>query len=298
MKFRAFDLEEPIPELRNPHAFATLRPWVDMGSVGTLAFRSLERYLQAQELAKLTRPGIFFDFTRYRPIIYNVEGERKVNVPNVTVRYARGTGENDFLFLHLLEPHMNGEGFVHSIVTLLERFGVKRYCLMGGMYDLVPHTRPLLITGTATGPQTLAQVRSLNVQASSYEGPTSIASLISQEISELGIETMGLIAHLPQYAQLEEDHAGRLCLLETLSKLYGFTMDLERVRERARRQHEEVNAAMNRSPEVKALVEQLEVQYEERLRKKGEEGKQEEPPQLSSQIEDFLNQMGDQFSQN
>ena len=298
MKFGAFEIEEPIPELRSPHAFATLRPWVDVGSVGRLTFRSLERHFQAQDLAKLTRPGTFFDFTRYRPTIYTVEGQRQVTVPTVHVRFAHGPGENDFIFLHLLEPHLNGEGYVHSIVRLLEKFDVRRYCLIGAMYDLVPHTRPILVTGAATGQDTLMnQVRSLGVHSSSYEGPTSIASLISQEATKLGIETMGLIAHLPQYAQMDVDHAGRLRLLELLCKLYDFDMDLERVQMRAGQQNEEISYAMNRSPEVRGLVEQLERQYEDRVRRL-EEGRDEEDPELSPEVQDFLNQLGDQFSQN
>jgi predicted ATP-grasp superfamily ATP-dependent carboligase len=297
MKFRAFEMDEPIPELRSPHAFATLRPWVDVGSVGRLTFRSLERHFQAKDLAKLARPGVFFDFTRYRPTISNFEGQRQVTVPNVHVRYARGPGANDFMFLHLLEPHMNGEGYVDSVVKLLEKFGVRRYCLLGSMYDLVPHTRPILVTGTATGEHTLQQVRKLDVHSSSYEGPTSIASLVSQEATNLGIETMGLIAHLPQYAQMEVDHAGRLRLLELLCKLYEFDMDLERVQERARQQNEEISSAMNRSPEVKGLVEQLERQYEDRVKRMAE-GSQEEDPELSPDVQDFLDQLGDRFSQN
>lgn len=300
MKFRAFDLEEPLPELKNPHAFASLRPWVDVGSVGRLTFRSLERHFQAQDLAKLNRPGTFFDFTRYRPTIYTVDGQRKTTVPNVYIRFAKGPGDNDFIFLHLLEPHMNSEVYIQSIVKLLEKFNVERYCLLGAMYDLVPHTKPILVTGTATGDQTLQEVRGLNVQASSYEGPTSIASVISQEAASRGIETMGLIAHLPQYAQLEADHAGRLCILDLLSRLYNFTMDLDRVRERARQQYDEVTAAMNRSPEVKGLVQQLESQYEDRVKKSqgGQQQEQEEASPLSQEVQDFLNQMGDQFSQN
>src|SRR3972149_7757671 len=131
MKFKAFEMEEPIPELREPHVFATLRPWVDVGSVGRLPFRSLERHFQAQDLATLSRPGIFFDFTRYRPTTFTVEGQRQVSVPNVHVRYARGPWENDFILLHLREPHMNGEGFVYSIVKLIEKLGARRYCLLG-----------------------------------------------------------------------------------------------------------------------------------------------------------------------
>ncbi|MFH1560429.1 MAG: PAC2 family protein [Chloroflexota bacterium] len=297
MKFGAFEIDEPIPELRNPHALATLRPWVDVGSVGRLTFRSLERHFQAQDVAKLARPGIFFDFTRYRPTIYTLEGQRQVTVPTVHVRYARGPGENDFIFLHLLEPHLNGEGYVHSVMKLLEKLGVRRYCLLGAMYDLVPHTRPILVTGAATGEHTLQQVRSLGVYSSNYEGPTSIASLISQEATKSGIETMGLIAHLPQYAQMEVDHAGRLRLLELLCKLYDFEMDLERVQMRARQQNEEISSAMSRSPEIRVLVEQLEHQYEDRV-KRLEEGRPEEEPDLSPEVQDFLDQLGDQFGQN
>ena len=297
MKFGAFEIEEPIPKLRKPHAFATLRPWVDVGSVGRLTFRSLERHFQAQDLAKLGRPGIFFDFTRYRPTIYTIEGQRQVTVPTVHVRFAQGPGDNDFIFLHLLEPHLNSEGYVHSIVKLLKKFGVMRYCLVGAMYDLVPHTRPILVTGSATDQDTLQQVKSLGVHSSSYEGPTSIASLVSQEATKLGMETMGLIAHLPQYAQMDVDHAGRLRLLELLCKLYDFDMDLERVQIRARQQNEEISSAMNRSPEVKGLVEQLERQYTDRVRRM-EEGRDEDDPELSPEVQDFLDQLGDQFSQN
>jgi len=297
MKFGPFEIEEPIPELRNPHVFATLRPWVDVGSVGRLSFRSLERHFQAQELAKLSRPGTFFDFTRYRPTIYTVEGQRNVTVPTVNVRYAYGPRDNDFIFLHLLEPHLNGESYVHSIVKLLEKFNVKRYCLLGAMYDLVPHTKPILVTGSASGEATLQQVKSLGIHSSSYEGPTSIASLIAQEATNLGIETMGLIAHLPQYAQMDVDHTGRLRLLELICKLYDFDMDLERVKLRSKQQNEEISSAMNRSTEVKALVEQLERQYEDRVRRM-EEGRAEEDPELSPEIQSFLNQLGDQFNQN
>ena len=297
MKFRAFDIEGQIPELRNPHAFATIRPWVDVGSVGRLTFRSLERHFQAQDLAKLSRPGIFFDFTRYRPNVYNVEGERQVTVPNTHIRYAKGPNDNDFVFLHLLEPHMNGEGYVQVVVKLLEKLGVQRYCLLGSMYDLVPHTRPILVTGTTTGERTLEEARSVGVQPSSYEGPTSIAAMVSQEATKVGIETMGLVAHLPQYVQMEVDHAGRLRLLELLCELYDFKMDLDRVQLRAKQQNEEISSAMNRSPEVKGLVEQLERQYEDRLRKYGGVGQEEVTP-LAPEVQDFLDQLGDQFSQN
>tara|TARA_Y100000590_G_scaffold116318_1_gene132778 strand:+ start:13627 stop:14538 length:912 start_codon:yes stop_codon:yes gene_type:complete len=299
MKFRGFELNEPLPELRSPHAFACLRPWVDVGSVGSLTFRSLERHLRAEDVGKLSEPGKFFDFTRYRPTIYtDAEGERQVTVPNVSVKYAKGSGENDLVFLHLLEPHLNGELFVLCMVQLLKKLGVERYCLIGGMYDLVPHTKPIMVTGTATGDMTLKQVRGLNIKASTYEGPTSIAAMVSQEASKVGIETMGMIAHLPQYAQLEQDHTGRLSLLQILCDLYDIDMDLDRIRQRARRQYDEVTSAMNRSPEVQGLVQKLELEYDERMGIQSESSEsQGESTQLAPEVEDFLKKLGEEFNQ-
>ena len=297
MRLGAFELEGPLPELRAPHALATLRPWVDVGSVGRLTFRSLERHFQARDLAKLARPGVFFDFTRYRPTIHTVDGQRQVTVPTVNVRYARGDGEHDFVFLHLLEPHLNGEGFVHSVANLLKQLDVRRYCLVGSMYDLVPHTKPIMVTGAASGEDTLSRVRSLGVHSSSYEGPTSIASLVSQEVLKIGAETMGLIAHLPQYAQMDVDHVGRLRILELLCDLYDLDIDLDRVKLRAGQQQEELKSAMERNPEVRSLVQQLERQYEERVSQL-REGRTEQMSELSPEVQDFLEQLGDQFSQN
>lgn len=146
-------------------------------------------------------------------------------IPNTVVNYAKGEGGNDFLFLHLLEPHILGEVYVDSVLRLLKRFNVKRYCLLGGMYDMVPYTRPLMVTGGAVGAKVEHDLDKASVQPSDYEGPTTIAFLISQRAAELGIETMSFIVHLPQYTQLDEDYMGKVRLMEVLCSLYDLPMD-------------------------------------------------------------------------
>ena len=108
MRIGAFEIDEPVPELRDPHAFAMIRPWVDVGSVGTLTLNRLERFMGSKELGRLHRPGVFLDFTRYRPTIRMVDGSREVKIPNSAIRYAVTEDGPDYLFLHLLEPHSNG----------------------------------------------------------------------------------------------------------------------------------------------------------------------------------------------
>lgn len=116
MRLGGFELSEPLPDMKGAHALAVLRPWVDVGSVGTLAISYLEAQLGAEELGRLARPGNFFDFTRYRPTIYFKEGRRQVTIPNTLINYAKREGGNEFLFLHLLEPHMLGEVYVDSVL--------------------------------------------------------------------------------------------------------------------------------------------------------------------------------------
>lgn len=131
MRIGAFELDEPIPELKNPHVFAMVRPWVDVGSVGTLTLTRLEHFLGSKELGRLVQPGKYFDFTRYRPTMRLVQGEREVTVPNSIIRYSTSEEGLDYLFLHLMEPHANSEEYTDSILDVIKHFGVERYCRLG-----------------------------------------------------------------------------------------------------------------------------------------------------------------------
>jgi len=159
------------------------------------------------------------------------------------------------------------------------------------MYDMVPHTRPLLVTGGATGAQAEADVRRAGVQPSDYEGPTTIAFLVSQRAPELGIETASLIVHLPQYAQLEEDYTGKVRLMEALCSLYGLPMGRKDA-DAAERQLKQISLAVAREPQLEAMLPQLEAYYETRTRKA-----EEEPTQrLSPEVEKFLKDIDKRFS--
>lgn len=294
MRVGAFELKEPLPELREPQALSALRPWVDVGNVGNLVLNRLEQHLGAKSLGHLFRPGNFFDFTRYRPNIYTQEGQRLVAIPNTTIKYSQRAEGNEFLFLHLLEPHAFGEDYVDSLVSVLEKLQAKRYCLIGAMYDMVPHTRPLRVTGSATGDQAELDLKKINVRSSTYQGPTTIIALITQEATKRQIETMSLIVHLPQYVPLDEDHAGELCLLRMLCSIYNLTINLRDIELKATQQNMEISRAVENNPQVKEMVSQLEQFYDHTLQQEsGEKG-----TKLSPEVERFLKDISKRFKQN
>jgi hypothetical protein len=292
MRLGIFDIVEPLPALRSPHVIAVMRPWIDAGNAATLAISWLETSVAAKELARIAKPGMFFDFTRYRPRARYKNGKRDIVIPNTIVTYTQQENGHDFIFLNMLEPHMFGELYVESIVQLLKKLGAQSYCLLGSMYDAVPHTRPLRVTGEADGEGDSKALKKAGVVPSLYEGPTTICSLIPQEAVKLGIETISAMVRLPQYTEIEEYYMGQVRLLEILHSLYGIPVDAEIIC-RAEQQVKDIDVAVNRNRKIKEAVARLEMYYDAQSATEPKE----EIPTLSPDVENFLNEMEQRFKQ-
>ncbi len=290
MRLGDFELVDPLPELKEPHVLVVLRPWIDVGSVGTLSLGRLERHLRAQELGRLARPGRFYDFTRYRPRFYINQGRREFSIPSTIIRYAVREESPDLILMHLLEPHSYGEDYTDSVVEVLKYFGVKRYSLVGAMYDMVPHTRPLLVSGIASGPENEEEYRKVGVRSSNYEGPTTITYLISQNAEALGMETRIFVVHLPQYFQVDEDFTGTARLMEILCSLYHLP-DRLKDSERGLQQYAALQNIVSDASEVTSLLQRLEQRYDREQQQDAPA-----PPILSPNIEQFLREMNEGFS--
>ena len=295
MRVGAFELHEPVPELREPHIFTMVRPWVDVGSAASITLTHLERHFGATELGRLARPGNYFDFTRYRPMLRLVEGRREVVIPNSIINYGQPEGGPDLLFFHLMEPHAFGEDYADSILELFKYLGIKRYCRLGAMYDAVPHTRSLRVTGDTGGVATTGNAGNLRRRRSTYQGPTSITNLISDGVAKLDLEPdiMYFMVHLPQYVQLEEDYAGAARLLEVLSSIYDLPPELPPT-ERGKRQYGELDKALERNAELKALIQRMESQYDAEEAQTEEEASSSAP--LAPEVEQFLEEMNQRFA--
>src|SRR5438045_3534857 len=104
---------------------------------------------------------------------------------------------------------------------------------------------------------------------------------------------MTFMAHLPHYAQLDEDFAGTSRMLEVLSAFYDVPANLVPTH-RGKLQYAEIDAAVERKPEHKALVSRLEAYYDSTYQTQSPpesrtaSASDEPPPTLSPEIEQFL----------
>jgi hypothetical protein len=286
MRIGDFEFTEPLPELKDPHVLAVLRPWIDVGNVGTLALRRLERHLESKEIGRLVKPGHYYDFTRYRPKSVLKQGVREYNIPSTTISASVREHGPDLITLHLLEPHLYGEDYTDSVIEVMKYFGVKRYSMIGAMYDMVPHTRKLLVSGGTVDANNEDEYKLVGVRPSDYEGPTTITYLVSNTLEEMGVETRIFVVHLPQYFQVEEDFTGTARLMEILCTLYGLPSRLADP-ERGRQQYASLQNVVSDTSEVAGLLERLEERYD---RENGSDAPSTSP--LSPMVEEFLQGLG------
>ena len=286
MRIGDFELQEPIPMLKDPHVLAVVRPWIDVGNVGTLTMRRLERHLESKEIGRLVKPGRYYDFTRYRPKSVLKQGVREYSIPSTTISAAVREHGPDLITLHMLEPHLYGEDYTDSLIELLKYLGVKRYSMIGAMYDMVPHTRQLLVSGGILDSHNEAEYKLVGVRPSDYEGPTTITYLVSNALDAADIETRIFVVHLPQYFQVEEDFTGTARLMTIMCTLYGLPIRLADS-ERGRQQYASLQNIVTDTSEVAGLLERLEERYDR------ENNPDSEPTSdLSPMVEEFLQGLG------
>ncbi len=291
MRIKAYQIEEPLPRLTNTQVVAMIEPWINAGSVGSMAISWLEKEAGARPLGELARPAGFYDLTRYRPITYFQGDKNLLRFPNTRVSFARQNDGTDFVFIRILEPHMHSDYFIDSTLELLAKLNVSRYLLIGSMYNFVPHTRPPMVSGSASPEYLQKELEKYGMFANRYEGPTTVCSLITQSVVESGGETATIIVNLPQYTQLEDDYIGTLRLQKILSSLYYFPIPEESIRI-AEAQREQIEEAIKDNPQIQEIIRHLERSYDSNIIEPEDNNTS---PKLAPEIEDFLREMERRF---
>jgi hypothetical protein len=124
-----------------------------------------------------------------------------------------------------------------------------------------------------------------------------MTSQISERIfTDLHLETLSLMVHLPLYLKLDDDFAGSARILKILSELYGFGTILPEV-EMGEKQYEQVNPAMIDNPQLKDMVERFERESDtedaDELDVRGGQAPGSSGVSLSPEIEQFLSEIAE-----
>jgi proteasome assembly chaperone (PAC2) family protein len=280
--------EGDLPHLRSPILVCAFRGWNDAAAAASTALASIANDLEGELIARID-PEDFFDFQSTRPTITMDEGQtRRIEWPENNVFAVRvPTADRDLVLFDGTEPNLRWRTFSETVATVADALGVEMVITLGALIAEVSHTLPVPITGLASSQEL---VEELELERSSYEGPTGIVGVVHDLCRQNGLDSASLWAAVPHYVAAVPNPKAALALLRRLEGLTGIAVEASELEEETEDYEEQIGRAVAANPEIEELVQRIEAEQADLL---DEEGELPNADTLAREFQRFLRQRGD-----
>lgn len=267
-----------IPNLRNPLLLVAFEGIFDAAEAATSALHWIEERSDSDLIAEVD-PETFFNFQEARPLARLIDGKRVIEWPTTEVRAVRTDGPRDLVIMTGTEPHLRWSSFADRVVEVARRSRCEMVVTVGALISMVPHTRPLAVTGSAVHPEL---VRRLNLSEPTYQGPTSLAGVINTRVEKAGIPVISLRVAVPHYVPGPPNPKATRALLRRLQDTTGVATGYEDLDDEVSDWSGRVDDAVASDDESREYVARLERQVDsvEELLPSGDD--------LAAELEAFL----------
>src|SRR6201999_2445959 len=170
-----------------------------------------------------------------------------------------------------------------------DTLGVEMVITLGALIAEVSHTLPVPITGLASDQEL---VEELELERSSYQGPTGITGVVHDLCNQAGIDSASLWAAVPHYVAAVPNPKAALALLRRLEGLTGIAVEASELEEETTDYEEQIGRAVAANPEIEELVERIEAEQVDLL--PGEADELPSADSIAREFQRFLRQRGDQ----
>lgn len=246
-----------LPQLNKPVLIAGFDGWGNALNISNGMAAYLIRRLEAKKFADLD-PDTFYRYDEQRPIVDIVEGKLNALTPPSGSFYAAATDENqsDLVILMANEPNLRWFKFVELLFSICQKLQVRKIITIGSMYDNVLHTDRIL-SGVASSPEMLSELKQKRINSISYQGPSAIHSIIQSEGTKKGFECISLWSHCPYYLQ-GTTHFGILSYLGGLiAGLVNFQLDTVDLQANWKKLEDQINTLVESNSELQSLISNL-----------------------------------------
>ncbi|HZO05419.1 MAG TPA: PAC2 family protein [Solirubrobacterales bacterium] len=280
--------EGDLPHLRSPVLVCAFRGWNDAAASASTALGAIATALDAEPIAQID-PEEYFDFQTTRPTITLEDGlTRRIEWPENNLLAARvPTADRDLVLLDGTEPNLRWRTFSETVTTAADALDVDLVITLGALIAEVSHTLPVPISGLASSE---ALVDELELERSSYEGPTGITGVVHDLCRQAGIDSASLWAAVPHYVAAVPNPKAALALLRRLEGLTGIAVEASELEEETVDYEEQIGRAVAANPEIEELVSRIEAEQVDLLTAEGEELPSADT--IAREFQRFLRQRG------
>jgi predicted ATP-grasp superfamily ATP-dependent carboligase len=277
------------PELDSPVLVVALDGWIDAGLGASTAMAALKEQLQPRLVATFD-PDVFIDYRARRPVMHLRDGvNTAITWPSIELFSAQDPTGKDVLLLAGHEPDSEWRRFVEVTTALAIGFGTRLMVGLGAYPIAVPHTRPSLLSVSAS---TSELVERLGYLHNSLDVPAGVQAALERAFADKGLPSIGLWAQVAHYASAMPYPMASLALVEGLSSVADLTLSTESLQEAAEAQRMRIDELVANNPENVGLVRQLEAQWDTEVSRMTPGGNLPSGDQLAAELERFLRDQG------
>ncbi len=247
------------PGFEQPPLILGLDGWIDAGMGAGGAMASLLANHDT-ELVATFNTDVLLDHRARRPTLRLVDGViEDLRWPTLELRSTRDLDGTGMLLLTGAEPDHQWLAFTDAVIDLALELGTSMVVGLGAYPAPAPHTRPVLMSCTASTEDLAGR---LGFVRGSLEVPAGVQAAIEQRAHASGIPSVGAWAQVPHYAAAMPYPAASLALLEGLHELTGLNIDMGSLPSETAATTDRINELISGNDDHAAMVKALEMQVD------------------------------------
>ncbi|MFA7249063.1 MAG: PAC2 family protein [Dehalococcoidia bacterium] len=222
----SLQLTGELSGLRDPLVVGAFFGWSDGSGSALAAIRYMRSEWRATEVANVD-PDRFYDLTVARPRVRLRNGERSIRWPGTRFHAGTPTGSSrDVVLISGREPALAWKEYAALVADFMQTVGARHFISLGSRPAMVPHTRPApVLLGDADA--ALEALMGRPSEASQYQGPTGIQTVLMVHLRSLGYSTGRLTALVPGYINTGPNPRAMVALVQHLDKALGSHTPIE-----------------------------------------------------------------------
>lgn len=262
---RMYELEYPAPLRSSDDSqqemplIIALQGYADAGQAVSHVAAHVLQALDHSAVASF-RIDELIDYRARRPAV-TLDHSELVDIEELELELnvVKDTDGKSFLLLSGPEPDLKWEAFADAVVELARRTGVHRVISLYSTAMTVPHTRPTVLTAHSSHKDLIRDYLTWDAR---MIVPGAAALRTELKLSQQGIETVGLTAHVPHYIAATDYPAATSALLRACSNLADRRIPVAALDDDIARVKQQLAEQVDDSQEIATVVGALEQQYD------------------------------------
>ncbi len=245
------------PELHDPVLLVVLEGWIDAGFG---AGRALEAILSQTETTPVATfdADQLLDFRARRPTMHLVDGVNTgLTWAKTELHAVRAPNGTDILLLDGAEPDHAWHAFAAAVRDIAIDLGCRMQIGFGAYPAAVPHTRPVVLSATASDDDLAT---SIGLVRGTIDVPAGVEAVIEHAFTEAGLPAVGIWAQVPHYTATMPYPAAAARLIDGLNQVAGSDFGLADLPDEITRTREKIDQLLAGNGDHLGMIRQLEEQ--------------------------------------